>query len=47
MHIKKQDKVKILNGNDRGKEGIVLKVYPDSNRLIMLIFSTITRLESG
>jgi large subunit ribosomal protein L24 len=43
MHIKKQDKVKILNGNDRGKEGIVLKVYPDSNRVIVEKINMIKR----
>jgi len=35
MHIRKKDKVKVLAGNDRGKIGEVLKVFPDSNRIVV------------
>jgi len=35
MHIRKKDKVKILSGNDRGKVGEVLKVFPDTGRIIV------------
>ena len=28
LHIKKNDVVKVLSGKDKGKEGIVLAVYP-------------------
>jgi len=35
MHIKRDDTVLILSGNDRGKRGRVLKVFPDKNRLII------------
>ena len=35
MHIKKKDKVMIISGNDRGKEGEILKVFPDTNRVIV------------
>ena len=35
MHIRKKDKVKIITGNDKGREGVVLKVYPDTNRVIV------------
>ncbi|RJP75830.1 MAG: 50S ribosomal protein L24 [Candidatus Zixiibacteriota bacterium] len=35
MHVKKNDTVVILSGNDRGKRGRVLKVFPDKNRVII------------
>ena len=35
MRIKKKDKVRIIAGNDRGKEGEVLKVFPRTNRIIV------------
>lgn len=35
MHVKKDDTVLIRTGNDRGKKGRVLKVFPDKNRLIV------------
>jgi len=35
MRIRKNDTVKVLTGNDKGKEGKVLKVFPDSNRIIV------------
>ncbi len=35
MHIRKKDKVKIIAGNDRGKIGEVLKVFPDSDRVVV------------
>lgn len=35
MHIKKDDIVEIISGNDRGKQGRVLKVYPDRNKIIV------------
>lgn len=33
MKIKKNDKVKILAGKDRGKTGKVLQVFPSDNRI--------------
>lgn len=33
MNIKKNDKVKILSGKDRGKIGKVLQVLPEENRI--------------
>ncbi|MBI5787193.1 MAG: 50S ribosomal protein L24 [Candidatus Niyogibacteria bacterium] len=33
--IKKNDKVKILSGKDRGKEGRVLKVSPEEERVVI------------
>ena len=35
MRIKKKDKVRIIAGNDRGKEGEVLKVFPRTGRIIV------------
>jgi large subunit ribosomal protein L24 len=35
MKIKKNDKVRIIAGNDRGKEGKVLKVYPAADKIIV------------
>lgn len=35
MHVKKDDTVLILSGNDRGKRGRVLKVFPAKNRIIV------------
>jgi len=35
MHVKKGDEVLIIAGNDRGKRGKVLKVFPSENRVIV------------
>ena len=35
MKIKKNDTVKVTAGNSRGMVGKVLKVYPDTNRIIV------------
>jgi large subunit ribosomal protein L24 len=35
MKVHKEDQVKITSGNDRGKNGRVLKVYPETNRIIV------------
>ncbi|MBD3275582.1 MAG: 50S ribosomal protein L24 [Candidatus Marinimicrobia bacterium] len=35
MHIKKGDEVLIIAGNDRGKRGKVLKVFPKTRRVIV------------
>src|SRR5690625_5216712 len=35
MHVKKGDKVKVLSGKDRGKEGVVLEAYPKSERVLV------------
>ena len=35
MHIKKDDMVQIISGDDNGKQGRVLKVYPAEGRLIV------------
>lgn len=35
MHVKKNDIVIVISGNSRGKEGKVLKVIPEKNRVIV------------
>ena len=35
LHVRKGDMVRILSGNDRGKEGKVLRVYPEKERIIV------------
>jgi len=35
MRIRKNDMVRVMSGNDKGKEGKILKVFPDKNRVIV------------
>ncbi len=35
MKIKKGDKVRVLAGKDRGKEGTVVRVYPEKQRVLV------------
>ena len=35
MKLKKGDRVRVLSGKDRGKEGAVMRVLPKSNRVIV------------
>ena len=35
MHIKKDDKVVVISGNDKGKEGKVLEVSPKEGKVIV------------
>ncbi|KUK13579.1 MAG: 50S ribosomal protein L24 [Synergistetes bacterium] len=35
MHVKKGDKVIVLSGKDKGKEGKVLKVFPKDNKVLV------------
>jgi large subunit ribosomal protein L24 len=35
MRIAKNDIIEVIAGNDRGKRGKVLKVFPDTNRLLV------------
>lgn len=35
LHVKKGDEVKVIAGNDKGKEGRVLAVYPDRERVLV------------
>ena len=35
MKIKKGDKVRVISGSDKGKEGIVQAVYPKLNKVVV------------
>lgn len=35
MHVKQGDKVKVLTGKDRGKEGEILQVFPKKERVLV------------
>ena len=35
MHVRKNDKVRVIAGNDRGKTGQVLKVFPGEGKIIV------------
>ena len=35
MNIKKGDKVRVISGADKGKEGVVQVVYPKLNRVVV------------
>lgn len=35
MHVKTGDKVKVLSGKDKGKEGKILAVFPKKDRILV------------
>ena len=35
MKIQKSDTIQVITGNDTGKSGRVIKVYPDINRIVV------------
>ena len=35
MFIKRNDKVKVIAGKDKGKEGVVIKAFPANDRVIV------------
>ncbi|MBB6455176.1 large subunit ribosomal protein L24 [Salirhabdus euzebyi] len=35
MHVKKGDKVLVITGKDKGKQGNVLEAYPKKNRVLV------------
>jgi large subunit ribosomal protein L24 len=35
LHVRKNDEVVVISGNDRGKSGKVLKVFPQKGRVIV------------
>ena len=35
LHVKKGDKVVVLTGRDRGKQGTVLEVFPQKERVVV------------
>ena len=45
MHIRKGDTVKVLAGNDKGKEGKVLELFLEKNRAIVEGINMVTKHE--
>lgn len=43
LNIKKKDKVKVLSGKDSGKQGEVLKVFPDAGTAIVAKINFVKR----
>ena len=43
LHIRKDDKVVVIAGNDKGKEGLVLEVLPAKNKVIVEGVNMITK----
>ncbi len=43
MHIKKDDKVHVLSGKDAGKSGKVLKVFPETSRILVEGVNMVTK----
>ena len=37
MHVKKGDKVKVITGGDKGKEGTILRVIPTTGKVVVMI----------
>ncbi|WP_408011547.1 50S ribosomal protein L24 [Pseudalkalibacillus sp. A8] len=35
MHVKKGDKVQVISGKDKGKQGVVLQALPKNNRVVV------------
>src|SRR5690625_5799414 len=35
MHVKKGDKVQVLSGKDKGKQGTILAVFPKKDRVLV------------
>lgn len=35
MHVKKGDKVQVISGKDKGKQGVILEAYPSKERVIV------------
>ncbi len=35
MHVKKGDKVTVISGKDRGKQGTILEAYPKTDRVLV------------
>jgi large subunit ribosomal protein L24 len=35
MHVKKGDKVQVISGKDKGKQGVILNALPKNNRVIV------------
>ncbi|MFC1595569.1 50S ribosomal protein L24 [Gemmatimonadota bacterium] len=47
MHVRKNDQVVVIAGNDRGKTGKILKTFPESNRIVVEGINFIKRHTRG
>lgn len=45
LHVRKGDTVKVLSGNDKGKEGEILEIFPDDRRAVVKGINIITKHE--
>ena len=43
LHIKKGDKVRVLSGDDRGQDGVVLRVYPKKMKAVVEGIGVVTK----
>jgi len=43
LNIKKKDKVVVLSGKDKGKKGEVLKVYPETKKVVVAKINFVKR----
>jgi large subunit ribosomal protein L24 len=43
LHIRKGDTVKVLAGDDKGKQGRILEVFPDKNRAVVEGINIVTK----
>src|SRR5699024_1584231 len=43
MHVKKGDKVKVLSGKDRGKQGTILEANPTRERVLVEVINMIEK----
>lgn len=35
LHVKKGDKVQVISGKDKGKQGVILEAYPKLNKVLV------------
>lgn len=43
MRVKKGDKVQVIAGKDKGKQGVILQVYPKKERVIVEGINVVTK----
>jgi large subunit ribosomal protein L24 len=43
LRIKKDDRVKVIAGDDKGKEGRILRVYPETSRVLVEGLNMVTK----
>ncbi|MFM7856775.1 MAG: 50S ribosomal protein L24, partial [Flammeovirgaceae bacterium] len=45
LHVRKGDTVKVLSGDDKGKQGEILEIFPDQRRAVVKGINIITKHE--